>query len=220
MEYPLHPQGTLVDTLYKIIKKEIAASYLQPGDRLNSRVLAERYQVSETPIKQALNRLVTEGLVESIPRKGMRVRKITQSEIEEILELRMMLDSYFVSDIITNLRLYPELAEQLLEIIRQQESCLNMAEDADYYTKTYELDNRFHELYISSSGNSKALEMFHNMNSLIYSGVLYGHQPKDQVREGIREHQELLDALMMGDAKRSRESIRIHIRHAKLYRGI
>ena len=169
MDYPLHPPGTLVDTIYDVIKKEIAASHLKPGEKLNSRVLAERYQVSETPIKQALNRLITEGLVESIPRKGMRVRMISWAEIDEILELRLMLDLFFVSDVIKNLRENPELTEQLNNTILCQTACLDLIEDADYYNRTYELDNRFHELYIASSGNSKALEVFHNLNSHVYS---------------------------------------------------
>lgn len=160
IDYPLHPPGTLVDTIYEIIKKEIAASYLKPGDKLNSRILSGRYQVSETPIKQALNRLITEGLVESIPRKGMRVRQISWAEIDDILQLRLMMDLFFLSDVIKNLRESPELAEPLHSTILCQTACLDLIEDADYYNRTYELDNRFHELYIAASGNTKALDLF------------------------------------------------------------
>ena len=215
MDYPLHPPGTLVDTIYDVIKKEIAASHLKPGEKLNSRVLAERYQVSETPIKQALNRLITEGLVESIPRKGMRVRMISWAEIDEILELRLMLDLFFVSDVIKNLRENPELTEQLNNTILCQTACLDLIEDADYYNRTYELDNRFHELYIASGGNSKALEVFHNLNSHVYSSFIYGRQPKEQTLEGIREHQNILGTLVNGDEDKAKELITIHISNAR-----
>lgn len=215
IDYPLHPPGTLVDTIYDIIKKEIAASYLKPGDKLNSRVLSERYQVSETPIKQALNRLITEGLVESIPRKGMRVRLISWAEIDEILQLRLMLDLFFLSDVVKNLRESPELAEQLNNTILCQTACLDLIEDADYYNRTYELDNRFHELYIASSGNGKALEVFHNLNSHVYSSFIYGRQPKEQTLDGIQEHQNILNALIAEDEEEARRLITIHISSAR-----
>lgn len=214
-DYPLRPPGTLVDTIYEIIKKEIAASYLKPGDKLNSRLLSERYQVSETPIKQALNRLITEGLVESIPRKGMRVRQISWAEIDDILQLRLMMDLFFLSDVIKNLRESPELAEPLRNTILCQTACLDLIEDTDYYNRTYELDNRFHELYIASSGNTKALDLFHNLNSHVYSSFIYGRQPKEQTLDGIKEHQNILDALTRADEDRAKELITIHISNAR-----
>lgn len=214
-DYPLRPPGTLVDTIYEIIKKEIAASYLKPGDKLNSRLLSERYQVSETPIKQALNRLITEGLVESIPRKGMRVRQISWAEIDDILQLRLMMDLFFLSDVIKNLRESPELAEPLRNTILCQTACLDLIEDTDYYNRTYELDNRFHELYIASSGNTKALDLFHNLNSHVYSSFIYGRQPKEQTLDGIKEHQNILDALIRADEDRAKELITIHISNAR-----
>lgn len=215
IDYPLHPPGTLVDTIYEIIKKEIAASYLKPGDKLNSRILSGRYQVSETPIKQALNRLITEGLVESIPRKGMRVRQISWAEIDDILQLRLMMDLFFLSDVIKNLRESPELAEPLRNTILCQTACLDLIEDADYYNRTYELDNRFHELYIAASGNTKALDLFHNLNSHVYSSFIYGRQPKEQTLDGIKEHQNILDALTRGDEDKAKELITIHISNAR-----
>lgn len=215
IDYPLHPPGTLVDTIYEIIKKEIAASYLKPGDKLNSRILSGRYQVSETPIKQALNRLITEGLVESIPRKGMRVRQISWAEIDDILQLRLMMDLFFLSDVIKNLRESPELAEPLRNTILCQTACLDLIEDADYYNRTYELDNRFHELYIAASGNTKALDLFHNLNSHVYSSFIYGRQPKEQTLDGIKEHQNILDALTHGDEDKAKELITIHISNAR-----
>lgn len=214
-DYPLRPPGTLVDTIYEIIKKEIAASYLKPGDKLNSRLLSERYQVSETPIKQALNRLITEGLVESIPRKGMRVRQISWAEIDDILQLRLMMDLFFLSDVIKNLRESPELAEPLRNTILCQTACLDLIEDTDYYNRTYELDNRFHELYIASSGNTKALDLFHNLNSHVYSSFIYGRQPKEQTLDGIKEHQNILGALTRADEDRAKELITIHISNAR-----
>ncbi|MCX8011744.1 MAG: GntR family transcriptional regulator, partial [Desulfobacterota bacterium] len=69
---PYQPQS-LVEIAYKALKKDITERVLAPGQKIIIREINERYGISETPIKQALNRLIAEGLVESIPRRGVRV---------------------------------------------------------------------------------------------------------------------------------------------------
>ncbi|MEG1857994.1 MAG: GntR family transcriptional regulator, partial [Pseudoflavonifractor sp.] len=108
---------TLVDQLYTKIKEDIVACNLTAGQKLIFRELAAHYSASETPIKQALNRLVAEGLVESVPRKGMWVRKITDSEILEILDIRLMIELYDIENVIialnSNLKLRHMFEENL-----------------------------------------------------------------------------------------------------------
>lgn len=76
--------NTLVDVAYHNIRKDIIEEYLPAGQKINLSDLCTRYGVSPTPIKQALNRLMAEGLVENIPRKGCRVRPFNWSELDEI----------------------------------------------------------------------------------------------------------------------------------------
>ena len=75
-------QATLiVDQLYSDIKDRIIRGQLKPDEKLGVRALSEYYGVSDTPIKQALNRLVTERFVDALPRRGMRVRCIAKKDI-------------------------------------------------------------------------------------------------------------------------------------------
>jgi DNA-binding GntR family transcriptional regulator len=110
---------TLIETTYANIKKDIIENHFKPGVKIVVRELSERYEVSETPIKQALNRLVTEGLVESIPRRGMKVKSITWSEIDDIMEMRLMMDLYFVNSVIETLRGNKELHSEFEANIKE-----------------------------------------------------------------------------------------------------
>lgn len=80
----LSPPPTLVESAYNHLKADIISSYLKPDEKINLKDLSQRYQVSETPIKQALNRLISEGLIISVPRKGMWVHRISSEEANDI----------------------------------------------------------------------------------------------------------------------------------------
>ena len=87
---------TLVDTAYRSIRKDIIEETLPAGEKINVLQLSRSYGISPTPIKQALNRLVAEGLIESVPHKGSVVRKMTLEEISEMFEIRLMMETHFI----------------------------------------------------------------------------------------------------------------------------
>ncbi len=83
-------------------QKDIAEGILVPGQKLITRELSERYRIGEPPIKQALNRLITEGLIESTPRRGVKVRAIAWDGIEELWGIRLRSETYYARQIIGN----------------------------------------------------------------------------------------------------------------------
>jgi DNA-binding GntR family transcriptional regulator len=78
----------------RILRSEIFTGALPAGETLPERLLAERLQVSRTPVREALITLQSEGLVEIVPNKGASVRKITDDDLAEIYTLRGLLESY------------------------------------------------------------------------------------------------------------------------------
>ncbi|MDK2789446.1 MAG: hypothetical protein PWP07_2691, partial [Epulopiscium sp.] len=85
---------SITEIAYEEIKKSICLGKFGPGYKLIIDDLVKTFDISNTPIKEALNRLVAEGLVESVPRRGMHVKKITSKEIKEIYDLRLMYETY------------------------------------------------------------------------------------------------------------------------------
>ncbi|MBT3764801.1 MAG: GntR family transcriptional regulator [Rhodospirillales bacterium] len=80
------------DGVYARIRDEILACVLQPGSRIYENDLAKRYQVSKSPVRDALLRLQEKDLIEVLPRKGYRVRPISVSDARELYEMRLLLE--------------------------------------------------------------------------------------------------------------------------------
>lgn len=88
---------TLVrNTVFDRVRGEILTCALQPGEELREQELARRYGVSKSPVRDALQKLEFEGLVEIEPRRGHRVKPISVSDTEDILDLRVLLESGIV----------------------------------------------------------------------------------------------------------------------------
>ena len=82
------------ESVYRALRHEIGTLRLAPDERLRLEELAARFVVSLTPIRHALRRLESEGLVVSVPRRGSRVAPLTVEELEEIQSLRLGLESF------------------------------------------------------------------------------------------------------------------------------
>jgi DNA-binding GntR family transcriptional regulator len=86
--------SSVEDGVYRVLRQEIGRLDLAPGERLRLEELAGRLQVSLTPVRHALRRLESEGLVVSLPRKGSRVAPLSVEELEEIQALRLGLETF------------------------------------------------------------------------------------------------------------------------------
>ena len=82
------------DAVYRALRSEIGRLEMAPGQRLRLEALAGRFQVSLTPVRHALRRLESEGLVESLPRRGSSVAPLSVEELEEIQALRLGLETF------------------------------------------------------------------------------------------------------------------------------
>ncbi|WHH58174.1 GntR family transcriptional regulator [Petroclostridium sp. X23] len=206
---------TLVDVAYKAIKKDITERVLIPGQKIILRELCERYGISETPIKQALNRLIIERLVESIPRKGMKVRKVQWEEIEELMDIRFMIETHYIKQAIQNFRDNSNIKEKFLENLNEHKKMIENVADVNEYFRNYYLDQEFHKLYVKCSGNKRVVEIYNGLGTHAYAYYVYGRQDKAGMIEGVKEHEAIYDALSAQDETGLRERIEIHVMNAK-----
>lgn len=147
---------TLADQIYADIKKDITNKQLVSGEKINIKELARKYGVSDTPVKQALQRLAEEKLVVNTLNKGMSVRTLTPHELNDTFDIRLMMDTFFIKDIITTLNYNSTLRQQLLENMEKQKqfiSCNDSTVDAEGY---FQLDLEFHVLYLTASRQSES----------------------------------------------------------------
>ena len=206
---------SLVDLAYKAIKKDINSRTFLPGQKIILRELAERYGTSETPIKQALNRLVTEGLVETFLRRGMRVKELAWDWVEESLEARRMIETFCANQAILLVRSDHKIKRQFEKNIKSHARVLADVFDITYYLEHSRLDYEFHQLLVNCSGNKKIIEMYRNLGSHLYMNYIYGVQKESRKAEAFEEHKAIWNALKGQDLPLLIELIERHISNGK-----
>ncbi len=199
--------GSTAEQVRKAIREEIRNGVFEPGCRLTSDMLAERYHVSRTPVREALIRLEEEKLVSGTPNAGYELRQPSIAELCEIYELREALEGLAIERTVRN-GTPPELIEELrrfceLRRTGSDESVLGAS------------DLAFHTAICRHCGSAAIRAVIEN--SLLLSTV-FAIAPKlfrGDRRRTNREHEEILAAVEAGDAKRARRLLENHIASAR-----
>ena len=208
-------KSTLANEIYKELKSSIAKKEYLPGEKLNIKELARRYKVSDTPVKQALQRLVDEKMVINTPKKGMSVRTLTPHELNDIFDMRLMMDTFFIKDIISTLNYNDSLRQQLIENLEEQKRFVQASESSLYPEKYFSMDMDFHTLFLTASGNQKAVDVLVNLQPFTYASGTYLNQPHIRDCECVDEHEEILNAAFQGDIDALTQAVETHIENSR-----
>lgn len=206
---------TLVDQIYDRIKKDILQKVLEPGQKINIKELTRAYNVSDTPVKQALNRLMAENMVVNTPNKGTSVRAVTLEEMNDIFDMRLMMDLYFMKDILSTLSYNNALFEQIKDNLNQQKEFIAQTNSCVDNNKYYTLDSQFHQLYLTGSGNKKVIDTFKNLNPFMYSSYSYIQQSPTRDVECVEEHEKIVQAIEKQDINLLKTAIETHIENSR-----
>lgn len=215
MEQLSYRVDSLVEVAYKALKKDIVKQILVPGEKIIIRELSERYQISETPIKQALNRLIAEGLIESIPRRGAWIRQIAWTEIADLMDIRFMIETHWIAKIMKRFQEDLTIREQFLKNTQNHSNLIQHVLDVDDYFENYSLDKEFHQLLVQCTSNRYILQMYNNLGTHAYANYVYGRQKREGMIEGVREHERIYEALVQQDETKIRETLECHLINAK-----
>jgi DNA-binding GntR family transcriptional regulator len=194
--------------VYLDLRRRIMVGELLPGTQMSPPELAGRYGVSRTPVRDALNTLAQEGLVEVVPRRGYFVSRITVRDVEEIFELRLILET--ASAELATARISSEGIDHLAQL-----SSRYVAGDIESY-KAYLGENRqFHLAVAEAAGNRLLLEALQRVFDQMQRFLILRLDLSDDADNMLAEHYLLLDAFRKRDAGRGRQAMRIAIEHAR-----
>lgn len=112
---------TLTDKIYQDIKDDILTKVFQPGEKLNTKSLLVNIRSAIPLSSRHCRGLAEEKLVVNTPNKGMSVRALTPHELQDIFDMRLMMDTFFVKDIVTTLNYNHALRQQLIDCLDAQE---------------------------------------------------------------------------------------------------
>lgn len=204
-------QRTLSDESTDRLRAAIRNGTLSPGARLVEQDLAEMLEVSRIPVREAIQRLVEEGLVKKIPHRGAFVYLPTFKEIEEISSLRVVLERFIVERAIE--RWQPEHESALRGIIDQ----MRVAAGRRDFVQLYEQDYAFHYTVWEVADHSLMLEVVSSLRARI-SRFLYEANsalPADQLTTHVDSHNRLLEIIKSGDVALAQEEMTAHVLGAK-----
>lgn len=207
---PIKKEITTQDKVYKQIKKAILFGGISQDEIFTEVQLAETLNTSRTPVRAALQDLVKEGLLVSIPRKGVTVRKITQEEQDEIFLLRSSIEVQVVKKL-TEVITSPDQLKILRLIVEQQQEALEN-EDA---IRFIELDHEFHLSLTRLANYSIMEEVLQNLHNLTQLMGLKAIRKQGRMKNVIKEHSEIIQSLETGNSELVSAVILNHLDNTK-----
>ncbi|MCL6517177.1 GntR family transcriptional regulator [Alicyclobacillus sp.] len=204
---------SLPQQIADFIATEILQGRLHPGDRLKEEELAEKFQTSRAPVREALYLLQIDGLVERQPRRGTVVKAYTQKEIRELYEVRQGLELIAVERLrqVWN----RQAAQRFHAVLADMERALANA-DAEAYSESNEA---FHELMFDLAGNEVLLRLYRQLQNLLRLLLRLSTQEPAQMRASYEEHRAIVAALERGDFEEARRVLADNVNHG-LHRAL
>jgi len=196
------------EAAYQDLKRRIMSGEFLPGTQLSLLELAEGYGMSRTPVRDALNALAQEGLIEVIPRRGYFVSRITVRDVQDTFQLRLILE--MASAELATLRISEGEIDRLAHL-----SSRYVAGDIESYKAYLEENRQFHLMVAEATGNRLLVEALARVLDQMQRFLILRLDLSDDADDMLAEHYLLLDAFRKRDAQRAREAMRVAIEHAR-----
>ncbi|MFQ5444255.1 MAG: GntR family transcriptional regulator [Nitrospinales bacterium] len=196
---PIIVDMNITDQVHDQLKQKIIDSDFTVGKKINIDRLSLEWDVSKTPIREALRALEEEGLVKYYPRKGYYVLALEYNEIRDIIELRMILETYALEKGFESID-RDRMCDHLSALEHNYDAFLKGEENR--YIQT---DYQFHMEIIQSAANQRVAEIYKNLKSAI--DVLRKAQGK-AMGYTMSQHRALIDAILNHDRKQALKMMR------------
>ncbi|MFC4768196.1 GntR family transcriptional regulator [Effusibacillus consociatus] len=198
------------DKVYQYIKKAIIDGELKAGERIVERELAEKLNISRTPIREALFRLESQGFVKTLPRKGVVVSQMSPDEIVEIFTMLSVLGGLAVK--LAAQKINDERMFQLDLLIGEMNSVLS-GQDTTKDKDQFHLD--IVESIYKAAQSPKLYEIVSSLFEYIRAFAHLSHEQPGRRKQALQEHLEIVRAIRNGEAELAENLMKIHIENSK-----
>lgn len=196
--------------VYDNLKAAILSGLLRPKERLAEEHLAETLGVSRTPVREALYKLESEGLIRPLNKRGFIVWGDSKEEIEELFEIRSVLEGYALR--IISEKIIEESLQQLDEFVKKAEVAL----EANRMNEVFKWNTRFHDaLHEMVSDKSRLYRMMVDMRKQVLRYRKETLQSVEGAKRTLDGHRKILLALRLKAPDLCERAMREHIRLAK-----
>jgi DNA-binding GntR family transcriptional regulator len=211
LEMNMNAYLPLRDVVFNTLREAILKGELKPGERLMELQLAAKLGVSRTPIREAIRMLELEGLAVTTPRKGAEVARMTEKDMEDVLQIRKVLD---------------ELAVQLAcdkinaSHLKAMESAIRTFEEASKARNVKQVaqaDEAFHDAIYQAADNAKLMTLLNNLREQIYRYRVEYLKDENVYQTLLSEHKIIYESLKDGDKDRVTRITSQHIVNQEIF---
>jgi len=201
----------LKEEVYDALHRQIIAGKYRPGDWLRQEDIASQMGVSMTPVREALDLLVSTGLAERVPYRGVRVREMSAKDIADAYGLRLILEALAARE--AALHITPEQISNLEKIIAEIKKHVKLNE----MPLERQLSGEFHSVIAEASGNDLLIKLYAIVANAFPDWLLYEavyRKPEimiDSLSQTCDEFKAILDALKKGDSDQAAQKTMDHV---------
>lgn len=203
-------QNGLSEQIYERLRDAIVDGVFIPGERVSAQELAAHFQVSTTPIRDALKRLEADSLVEISPRRGTFIVQFSRQTVSEVFQIREIIECAAAERIA---EVTEETVQKMRGIVEEMEG-LRDGETFRDYSRYIKCDAQFHSTLVAVMGNKRLLEVYEGLRwpSQAVRGLSHAHDQRAE--EGMAEHNEIVQALAERDTVRAKAAVLNHLQRA------
>lgn len=202
--------GSLGSKIFILLRDRILNESYKCGDKLNELTLAKELKISRTPIREALKQLELEGLVESIPNKGVYVKGFSPRDIDDMFEIRLSLEGLAVSFAIDR------MDEVHLAKIKEVFELLEFYTTKGDFDKVNDFNILFHESIYQATQSTYFEQILKDIHYYVSVTSRHSIARPERLESSLVEHRAILEAIVDGDKDEATERIQRHIRKTQM----
>jgi DNA-binding GntR family transcriptional regulator len=212
-DLPRLTRRNMSDEVYEALKERIISRQFVPGQRLRLVEIERQMGVSRTPVKDALNRLAMQGLVEIRPRKGSFVTDLAPAKIAESFDVRRVLEVYAVE--LAAQRVTESQLQQLRDIVKELRRLTSVEDWDQIYLEYVALDHELHRLIMEFAANKRLEEIWEQVNVHVQMARARYPRAERELNLAQEEHEQILKAFEAKDIAALQRTMGHHIERAK-----
>lgn len=197
------------DVVYEYLRTAIINGLIKPGERLVEKEYAEKFNISRTPVREALRKLEIEGLVENIPRRGDIVKGIDLNDMMEIFAIRQALEPLIVKTAMENLT--PEAITRLQETVDKMTFHDNLDDTPAVLTSF----QAFHDILLDLSNMPRLSSIISQLKDYLGRFRTMSLSSPERRIQAIKEHKEILQAIIANDNQTAEQLLAAHLASAR-----
>lgn len=201
----LRPRGGRANEIRAALQEEIESGKLPPGAPLDERALAARFQVSRTPVREALQQLAARDLVRIAPRQGVSVSRLSINQVRAIMESVGELEALCAK--LAARRVDDALRQQLDHAVQRCQDAAVQGGSAEYAIA----NSFFHETIYAGSRNPYLAELIRNARRQIQRYRIRDFHTKAQISKSLQEHLKVARAIQEGDEPLAAQYMLLHV---------